>query len=184
MIDHLWAIHRKNTMPHIAAVTRRARSARPAAQPVAEGKATMHSIHRPDLAALLLRVSLGIMFLAHGFILKYLTFTLAGTAQFFESIGFPAFLAYLTFAAETFGGIALILGFRTRLVALALLPVLAGATWVHLGNGWVFSAANGGWEYPLFLIVVSLACALLGSGAYALDNLVGKGKANAQPARA
>ncbi|TDQ84410.1 putative oxidoreductase [Dongia mobilis] len=144
----------------------------------------MNAISKADLAALLLRVSLGIMFLAHGFILKYLTFTLAGTAQFFESIGLPAFLAYLTFAAETLGGIALILGFRTRLVALALLPVLLGATWVHIGNGWVFSAANGGWEYPIFLIVVSLAAALLGSGAYALDNVSGKVKAASQAARA
>ncbi|MBL8708910.1 MAG: DoxX family protein [Rhodospirillaceae bacterium] len=135
-----------------------------------------------DLAALLLRVSLGIMFIAHGFILKYLTFTLAGTAQFFESIGLPGFLAYLTFAAETLGGIALVLGFRTRLVAIALLPILVGASWVHLGNGWVFSAANGGWEYPLFLIVVSIASALLGNGAYAIDDVFNRG--GKQPARA
>ena len=135
-----------------------------------------------DYAALLLRVSLGIMFIAHGFVLKYLTFTLAGTAQFFESIGLPGFLAYLTFAAETLGGIALVLGFRTRLVALALLPILVGASWVHLGNGWVFSAANGGWEYPLFLIAVSLASALLGNGAYAIDDVLNRG--GKQPARA
>lgn len=132
------------------------------------------------LAALALRLSLGVMFVAHSIILKYFTFTLAGTAQFFESLGLPAALAYLTFAAEALGGIALILGFKTRLTALALIPVLLGAFWVHSGNGWVFSSANGGWEYPLFLIVVSAVVALLGSGAYALDNVVGK----AQPARA
>jgi putative oxidoreductase len=151
---------------------------------VAEGTATMNATNKADLAALLLRVSLGVMFIAHSFILKYLTFTLAGTAQFFESLGLPAFLAYLTFAAELLGGIALVIGFRTRLVALALVPILLGATWVHIGNGWVFSAANGGWEYPLFLIVVSLASALLGNGAYALDNVLGQAKAKAQPARA
>lgn len=132
------------------------------------------------LAALALRLSLGVMFVSHSIILKYFTFTLAGTAQFFESLGLPAALAYLTFAAEALGGIALILGFKTRLTALALIPVLLGAFWVHSGNGWVFSSANGGWEYPLFLIVVSAVVALLGSGAYALDNVVGK----AQPARA
>lgn len=146
--------------------------------------ATMTETNKADLAALLLRVSLGIMFIAHSFVLKYLTFTLAGTAQFFESLGLPAALAYLTFFAELLGGVALVLGFRTRIVALALIPILIGASWVHIGNGWVFSAANGGWEYPVFLIAVSIASALLGSGAYALDNVIGKTKASAQPARA
>lgn len=144
----------------------------------------MTETNQAALAALLLRVSLGIMFIAHSFILKYLTFTLAGTAQFFESLGLPAALAYVTFFAELIGGIALVAGFRTRAVALALVPILLGATWVHIGNGWVFSGANGGWEYPVFLIVVSFASALLGSGAYALDNVIGKAKASAQPVRA
>jgi putative oxidoreductase len=108
----------------------------------------------------LLRISLGIMFIAHGLILKYFTFTLAGTAQFFQSIGLPGPLAYVVFLAETIGGILLLINFRTRWVALALLPVLFGAAWVHLGNGWVFSNANGGWEYPLFLIIISVVVAL------------------------
>jgi putative oxidoreductase len=108
----------------------------------------------------LLRISLGIMFIAHGLILKYFTFTLAGTAQFFQSIGLPGPLAYVVFLAETIGGILLLINFRTRWVALALLPVLFGAAWVHSGNGWVFSNANGGWEYPLFLIVISVVVAL------------------------
>jgi putative oxidoreductase len=110
--------------------------------------------------AALLRVSLGAMFIAHSVLLKYFTFTLAGTAQYFASIGLPAFLAYAVFAAEAVGGVLLVLGIRTRWVALALVPVLLGAAWVHSGNGWVFSAPNGGWEYPLFLIVVSFVVAL------------------------
>jgi putative oxidoreductase len=108
----------------------------------------------------LLRVALGIMFLAHSVVLKYLTFTLAGTAQYFASIGLPASLAYVVFAAEAVGGVLLILGLYTRWVALALVPVLLGALWVHAGNGWVFNAPNGGWEYPLFLIVISVVVAL------------------------
>ena len=134
------------------------------------------------LAAFVLRISLGIMYFAHGFIMKYMTFTPAGTAQFFESLGLPSALAYLTIAGETFGGIALILGIKSRIVSVALLPILLGAIWVHSGNGWIFSNANGGWEYPLFLIVISVAVALQGSGVYALDNLLGKSAA--QPARA
>ena len=118
-------------------------------------------------AALILRVGLGVMFVAHGLILKYFVFTLAGTAQFFESIGYPAFLAYAVFAAETAGGILLIAGIYTRWVALALIPVLLGALMVHVPNGWVFSAAGGGWEYPAFLILASVVQALLGDGAFA-----------------
>jgi putative oxidoreductase len=110
--------------------------------------------------ATLLRVALGIMFIAHSVVLKYFTFTLAGTAQYFASIGLPASLAYVVFAAEAIGGVLLVLGLYTRWVALALIPVLLGALWVHAGNGWVFNAPNGGWEYPLFLIVVSAVVAL------------------------
>lgn len=118
--------------------------------------------------AFLLRVSLGVMFVAHGLILKYFTFTLGGTAQFFESIGYPGFLAYVVFAAETLGGLALIAGIQTRLVSFALVPILIGAAMVHVPNGWVFSAQGGGWEYSLFLIVASIAQGLLGGGAFAL----------------
>ena len=117
---------------------------------------------------LLLRVSLGVMFIAHSLVLKLMTYTLAGTAQYFESIGLPAFLAYATFFAELIGGVLLILGVLSRWVAVALLPILVGALWVHSGNGWVFTSEGGGWEYPLYLIVLSVAQVLLGDGAYAL----------------
>jgi len=112
----------------------------------------------------LLRVALGIMFIAHSVVLKYFTFTLAGTAQYFDSIGLPGSLAYVVFALEAIGGVLLVLNIATRWVALALVPVLLGAMWVHLGNGWVFSAPNGGWEYPLFLIVISVVVALQSYG--------------------
>jgi putative oxidoreductase len=112
----------------------------------------------------LLRVALGIMFIAHSVVLKYFTFTLAGTAQYFDSIGLPAALAYVVFALEAIGGVLLVFNIATRWVALALVPVLIGATWAHVGNGWVFSAPNGGWEYPLFLIVISVVVALQAYG--------------------
>lgn len=118
-------------------------------------------------AALVLRLALGVMFVAHA-LLKVFVFTLPGTAAFFESVGFPGFLAYVTVLAELGGGLLLIAGIWTRWVALALVPILLGALSVHLGNGWVFSAAGGGWEYPAFLAVTSLVQALLGDGAHAL----------------
>src|SRR5262245_5500075 len=117
----------------------------------------------------LLRIALGSMYLAHSLVLKLMTFGLAGTAQFFVGAGLPAAFAYLTFAAELAGGILLVLGIQARWVALALLPPLLGAIiWVHGANGWVFTAPGGGWEYPAYLIIASLAQALLGDGAYAL----------------
>ena len=119
-------------------------------------------------AALILRVSLGVMFLAHGLYLKIFVFTVGGTVGFFESLGLPAVLAYATIAAESLGGLALILGVFTRCVSLALLPVLLGALWVHSGNGWLFTAEGGGWEYPVFLTATALVQALLGDGAHAL----------------
>ena len=126
----------------------------------------MNDARNADYAALLLRVSLGIMFVAHA-LLKYFVFTLPGTAQFFGSLGLPGALAYVTFAAELVGGILLIAGFKVRIVALALVPIMLGATWAHAGNGWVFSGKGGGWEYPAFWTVTLLVQALLGNGAFA-----------------
>ena len=122
-----------------------------------------------DYGIAVLRVSLGLMFIAHSVVLKHFVYTLPGTAQFFESIGLPAALAYVVFWMEAVGGVALVLGVGTRVVSAALVPVLVGATWAHAGNGWVFSNANGGWEYPLYLTVLAAAQVLLGEGAFALS---------------
>lgn len=127
-------------------------------------------------AALVLRVSLGVMFLAHA-LLKVVVFTVPGTVQFFESIGLPGVLAYVTIAVELGAGVLLISGIATRWVALATVPVLLGAAWAHLPNGWVFSAQGGGWEYPVFLAIAAVVQFLLGDGAYALS-------ARQQPLRA
>lgn len=120
-----------------------------------------------DYAAFVLRVTSGVLFIAHG-LLKVNVFTIAGTVAFFESLGLPGFLAYLTILAELVGGAALVLGIAPRLASLALIPVLLGATWVHSGNGWLFSGQGGGWEFPLFWAVIQLVIALLGRGAFAL----------------
>jgi len=125
-------------------------------------------------AALLLRTSLGVMFIAHA-LLKILVFTPAGTAAFFASLGVPGWFAYPTMGAELIGGVLLIAGIQTRMVSLALVPVLIGSiVLVHAGNGWLFSNANGGWEYPLFLTMAALVQALLGDGAYSLRQVISR----------
>ncbi|PHP88343.1 quinol oxidase [Burkholderia sp. AU18528] len=120
-----------------------------------------------DFAATLLRVALGVLYLAH-VAQKVFVFTLPGTAQFFASIGLPAWLAYLTTFVELAGGLALLAGFRVRIAALVLLPFMLGAVAAHLPNGWSFASPHGGWEYPAFWAVTLAVQALLGGGAFAI----------------
>ena len=118
-------------------------------------------------AILVLRVALGVMFLAHAW-LKLATFTVPGFAGFLGQVGLPGTLAWPIILAEVAGGLALVLGVYARAVALLLLPVLLAALAVHAPNGWVFNAVNGGWEYPAFLLAASVAHVLLGDGQWAL----------------
>lgn len=125
-------------------------------------------VSNADLAATILRVSMGVLFLAHAW-LKLVIFTPAGTVGYFESLGFPGFLAYLVIAAELAGGIALIAGAWTRWVSLALVPILLGSIYApHGAAGFFFSNEGGGWEFPLFWAVALVVQALLGDGAYAV----------------
>ena len=114
--------------------------------------------------AFVLRVALAGVMIAHA-LLKLLVFTLPGTAAFFAAHGFPGWTAYPVFALELMGGLLLVLGVAVRGVAALLIPVMIGALMVHLPNGWMFTAPNGGWEYVAFLIAALLAQTLLGGGA-------------------
>ena len=120
-----------------------------------------------DYAALALRLTSGVAFLAHGW-MKVSLFTIPGTVAFFESLGLPGFFAHLTILAELGGGLALILGVGVRAVSIPLIAILLGAVWTHGGNGWAFSSEGGGWEFPLFWAVVQGVVLTLGAGAFAL----------------
>lgn len=120
-----------------------------------------------EYGILVVRCSLGVMWIAHA-LLKLLVFTLPGTAAYFQQLGLPGVLAYPVFVIELAGGIALLLGLYARQVAIALVPIMAAAAAVHAGNGWVHTSPNGGWEYPVFLVVTSCALWLMGDGALAL----------------
>lgn len=129
----------------------------------------MNTNSNADYAAFVLRLSLGVMYVAHG-AMKVLVFGPAGTAGFFEAIGLPGILGHATMYGEILGGLFLIAGVGSRFVSAALIPVLLGSiAFVHGDKGWVFSAEGGGWEYPAFLIAASLVQVLLGDGAFSLS---------------
>jgi putative oxidoreductase len=127
-------------------------------------------MNKYEHGALISRVALGLVLEAHSAWLKAVVFTLPGTAEYFRSIGLPGFGAYAVFAIEVLDGIALIVGYRVRFAAAAVVPVLLGATWAHAANGWLFTNNGGGWEYPLFLAASALAQVFLGAGSFALEN--------------
>jgi putative oxidoreductase len=120
-----------------------------------------------DLGIALLRAALGTTWIAHA-LLKLFVFTLPGTAQYFVSIGFPVWVAYPLFASELLGGLAIVSGLYARQLALVLSPALAEVIAVHAANGWVHTAPGGGWEYPVFLFLASLALWLAGDRALSL----------------
>lgn len=130
----------------------------------------MTNIQKQEIGAFLTRLSLGVILLAHG-LLKLLVFKIDGTVQFFESLGHPPIFAYLTIFGEIAGGAALILGIYPRLTAILSLPILVGATITHINNGWVFSNANGGWEFPALLVVLAIIVAVQNSKKFAIKKL-------------
>lgn len=123
-----------------------------------------------DLAsygALMLRVGLGSMWIAHA-LLKWFVFTVPGFGAWLESQGLPVAMAWPVFLLELCGGAAILIGFYGRFVSLTLVPILIVATWTHLPNGWTHTSSGGGWEYPAFLVLASVTHALIGDGKWAI----------------
>ncbi|WP_336799008.1 DoxX family protein [Kaistia sp. MMO-174] len=119
-------------------------------------------------AILLLRISLGILFIAHA-LLKWRVYTIPGTMAFFRSLGLPGWFAYVTITVELGGAACLILGIWPRIVALLLMPLMIGTiVTVHGKKGWLFSNPDGGWEYPAFWTATLFILFLLGDGAAVL----------------
>lgn len=128
------------------------------------------------VAALILRVPVGLILAAHGAQKLFGWFGgygLDGTGQWLASIGLgPGYLmALLAGSAEFFGGLALALGFLTRPAAFVnAIAMLVAILAVHIGNGLFMS--NNGYEYALTLFVVSVAFVIQGGGRFAMDNVV------------
>ena len=124
---------------------------------------------RGSYAALLLRVSLGVLFLMHGLYLKVFVFGMAGASQAFAGMGLPAWFAWVVMLYETIGGLMLILGIYVPVVAAFLgIHMLAATVLGHAGNGWLFTNKGGGYEFTLFWAIACFALALLGPGAHAV----------------
>ncbi|WP_226374890.1 DoxX family protein [Pantoea stewartii] len=117
--------------------------------------------------AALLRITLGALFMSHG-LKKLLIMTPTGTSIYFQSIGLPDWLAYLTMAIELGLGVALVLGIYARWLGLIGVPLLLGTiVSVHGANGFSFNNPGGGWEYPAMWAVMLVVLALIGDGAFA-----------------
>ena len=133
----------------------------------------MHTTTAPVSAlapygATLLRLALGVLFLAHA-LTKLLVFTPAGTAAYFESLGLPGALGYLTIGVELVITVALLLGVYARWVGLVGVPLLLGTiVTVHGANGFGFANAGGGWEYPAFWALALVVLFLVGDGKWTL----------------
>lgn len=128
-----------------------------------------NSWNNVDLGLFLVRLALGIVFIAHGW--QKLQNT-TGVIGFFGSLGFSPMMAYIVIIVELLGGLFILLGFFVRPVGILLAVVMATAiSSVHLKNGLL---AQGGYEFPLTLLLISLAVSAAGAGRYSLPRFIKK----------
>jgi len=129
----------------------------------------MHTVDKTYGAtgAMVLRLGLGMMWIAHA-LLKWFVYTIPGFAGWLESQGLPVFMAWPVFLLELTGGIMILVGYYGRYVSAALVPIMLVVAWTHASNGWLHTSDGGGWEYPIFLVVASIAHTLLGDGRLAV----------------
>ncbi|WP_099353670.1 DoxX family protein [Fredinandcohnia onubensis] len=130
-----------------------------------------------ELGQLIIRVVLGITFFIHG--LDKFQGGVENTAGWFESIGIPGVVAYGVAVVELVGGIMLVLGLFSRIVSILFAVVMVGAiVKVKLAIGFLGNGQMAGYELDLAFLAMAVMLAITGSKAFALDQLIGKGKEN------
>lgn len=131
----------------------------------------MIDVRTAPYGALLLRISMGVLFILHGLYLKAIVIGMAGVEGYFASMGLPGWFAWAVMLYESAGGLILILGIYARYVAVFLgIHLLFAAYLGHAANGWIFTAQGGGYEYPVFWAIGCFTLALTGSGAHAIKS--------------
>jgi len=122
----------------------------------------------PDIALLALRIGLGIIFIAHGWQ------KIKNPAAWAKMMNLPLIIGFLVAVGEFFGGLGILFGLLTQIAALGPLLVMLGALYYHIFKwGQPFVTVEGkGYEFPFMLLLVALALALLGGGAYSLDAII------------
>ena len=134
------------------------------------------SIKRKEWGIAILRVVVGVIFVAHG-AQKLFTFGIPGVAAFMGQAGIPlpTLSALSVTGAEFLGGLALIAGFMTRWAAIPLaFSMLMAALAVHLKGGFFLPE---GLEYTLALLAASVSLSLAGPGALSVDGLLERRRA-------
>src|SRR5919205_3696523 len=136
----------------------------------------MHDGTAFNLSMLLLRVVLGVVFLAHGINHVFRGGKIAGTARWFESLGMkPGVLhAWLASLTEIGSGALLLVGLLTPLAGAGVVGTMLVA-WItnHLKNGFFISRPGEGYEYVMTLTLLGLAVAGLGAGEWSIDHAAG-----------
>ena len=134
-----------------------------------------------DSTLTVLRLVLGVVFLAHGaqkMLGWFGGYGFSATMGFFtQQMGIPAALAFLAIAAEFFGGLGLVVGFLGRVAAFGILSnMVVAVLMVHLPYGffmnWAGNQKGEGFEYHLLAIALGLAILVKGSGAFSIDRLL------------
>lgn len=128
-----------------------------------------------EVGALILRIFLGLTFFIHGLV-KFQG-GIGNTAGFFESIGLPGFFAYIVAIIELVGGLALIVGLKTRVVSILLAIIMVVAIFtVKLPAGFLGTPEMAGYELDLALLVISVYLAIAKSSLFSLDNVLFRSK--------
>jgi putative oxidoreductase len=132
-----------------------------------------------SLAALILRIVLGVVFVAHGYPKLFKEPGPKGVSGFLQTLKVPAplFFAYVVGIVEFFGGILVIIGLLTRPAAILIAINMLVAMWtLKFKTGLVSKVMEGGWvggyELDLVLFAMALALAVSGAGAFSIDRLL------------